>query len=614
MNASSLRSLRALLAVTVVVTFGLITLGGVVRATESGLGCPDWPLCHGQIIPPFEYHVLIEYSHRLVASVVGALVVACAVLVWWKHRESTGLKRLMAVAVVALAVQVVLGGITVLTELPAPVVTAHLFAAETLFAMLIVALLIARPATAGGAPEQRHPYFNTVLAMATVSMVILLSGTYIVGSGASAVCPSWPLCTSDWLPNFGLQWEHMAHRAIAGIGGLYIIAAALQARRLKGRSRALAGMGMGAAALVVAQVLAGAANPWFQFDEWVRVLHLSLASALWGHLVAMAVVAARITPEADATAAQEGAPPADGDGESRAAGREAPGSTLRAIIGDYVALTKPRVMSLLLVTAFGGMVLAAEGLPGAGLIATVIIGGALASGGASSLNHWLDRDIDRRMARTSTRPVASERVTGRQALVFGLVLNVLAFALLWWGANLLAAGLAMAGSVFYVLVYTKWLKRSTTQNIVVGGAAGAVPPLVGWAAVTGGLTLPAFYLFAIIFFWTPPHFWALALLIRKDYAEAGVPMLPVVAGEASTRRHILLYTVALLMLTVLLGIATESLGMVYFISAIGLGLGFIAYAVRLFRQAGERAAAPIYRYSLLYLALLFAVIMGDGAL
>ncbi|MDE2901303.1 MAG: heme o synthase, partial [Chloroflexota bacterium] len=494
MSESSHRSLRILLAVTVAATFGLITLGGVVRATESGLGCPDWPLCHGQIIPPFEYHVLIEYSHRLVASVVGALVVACAVLVWWKHRESTGLKRLMAVAVVALAVQVVLGGITVLT---APVVTAHLFAAETLFAMLIVALLIARPAAVRGAGGERHPYFNTVLLMAATSMVILLSGTYIVGSGASTICPSWPLCTSDWLPNFGLQWEHMAHRVIAGVGGLYIIVAAVQARRHKAQSRALAGMGMGAAALVVAQVLAGAANPWFQFDEWVRVLHLSLASALWGHLVAMAVVAARMRPDA-AEVAGGGA----GDSEATAASAGADGSSLRLVIGDYVALTKPRVMSLLLVTAFGGMVLAAEGLPGAGLIATVILGGALASGGASALNHWLDRDIDQKMERTSTRPVASERVSGRQALVFGLVLNVLAFALLWWGANLLAALLAMAGSVFYVLVYTKWLKRSTAQNIVVGGAAGAVPPLVGWAAVTGGLTLPAFYLFAIIFFWT----------------------------------------------------------------------------------------------------------------
>ena len=610
MNASAVGPLRTLLAVTVVVTFGLITLGGLVRATESGLGCPDWPLCHGQIIPPFEYHVLIEYSHRLTASVVGVLVVACAALVWFKHRESAGMKRLMAVAVVALVVQVVLGGITVLTELPAPIVTAHLFAAETLFAMLIVAMLIVRPATAAVQAARNHPYFNTVLAMAAASMVILLTGTYIVGSGASAVCPSWPLCTSDWLPNFGLQWEHMAHRVIAGLGGLYIIVAALQARRYKGQSRALAGMGMGAAALVVAQVLAGAANPWFRFVPAAQIIHLSLASALWGHLVAMAVVAARLKFEPGEEAA------ATGHGHSEPSEAE-PGPTsqgLRTVVSDYVALTKPRVMSLLLVTAFGGMVLAAEGLPGAGLIATVILGGALASGGASSLNHWLDRDIDRLMTRTSTRPVASERVSGRQALVFGLILNVLAFALLWWGANLLAASLAMAGSVFYVLVYTKWLKRTTTQNIVIGGAAGAVPPLVGWAAVTGGLTLPAFYLFAIIFFWTPPHFWALALLIRRDYAEAGVPMLPVVAGEESTRRHILLYTLVLMMLTVLLYLATDSLGLVYLTSAIVLGLGFVVYALRLFRQTGPRAAAPIYRYSLLYLALLFAVIMGDGAL
>ena len=294
MNASSIGPLRILLAVTVVVTFALITIGGLVRATESGLGCPDWPLCHGQIIPPFEYHVLIEYSHRLTASVVGLLVVACAALVWFKHRESAGLKRLMAVAVVALIVQVILGGITVLTELPAPIVTAHLFAAETLFAMLIVAALIARPATTALQAARKHPYFNTVLAMATVSMVILLTGTYIVGSGASAVCTSWPLCTSDWLPNFGLQWEHMAHRLIAGLGGLYIIVAALKARRYKGQSRALAGMGMGAAALVVAQVLAGAANPWFRFVPAAQIIHLSLASALWGHLIAMAVVAARM--------------------------------------------------------------------------------------------------------------------------------------------------------------------------------------------------------------------------------------------------------------------------------------------------------------------------------
>ena len=233
----------------------------------------------------------------------------------------------------ALVVQVILGGITVLTELPAPIVTAHLFAAETLFAMLIVAALTARPAATALQAARKHPYFNTVLAMAAVSMVILLTGTYIVGSGASAVCTSWPLCTSDWLPNFGLQWEHMAHRLIAGLGGLYIIVAALKARRYKGQSRALAGMGMGAAALVVAQVLAGAANPWFRFVPAAQVIHLSLASALWGHLIAMAVVAARLKFEPD----EEAAAPDRGGGDAIEAGA----SSASGAFGPLLATTLP---------------------------------------------------------------------------------------------------------------------------------------------------------------------------------------------------------------------------------------------------------------------------------
>jgi protoheme IX farnesyltransferase len=196
--------------------------------------------------------------------------------------------------------------------------------------------------------------------------------------------------------------------------------------------------------------------------------------------------------------------------------------------------------------------------------------------------------------------------------VFGFVLNVLSFGLLWWGANLLAAFLAIGGTLFYVIIYTKWLKRNTVQNIVIGGAAGAVPPLVGWAAVTGSLSLPAFYLFAIVFFWTPPHFWALALLIRRDYADAGIPMLPVIEGEASTHRAILMYTLILTMLTILLYTASDNLGNGYLITATALGAIFIAYAVQLFRKTGPRAAAPIYKYSLLYLAVLFVAIMIDS--
>ena len=596
----SLGRLPFLLGITILAVFGLITLGALVRATDSGLGCPDWPLCHGQLIPPFDYHVIIEYSHRTVASIVGLMVIASAAMVWWKHRGSKALKILMTFAVIALIIQVILGGITVKMELPGEVVTAHLFAAEVLFATLIISFLILlKPLPARGTP--RDPLFSWVIGMAALTMIILLTGTYIVGRDASAVCPDWPLCNGSGLPDFNLQWEHMAHRVVAAVGGLFILVGAMKGLKYKARSRALAGMSMAIIGLLVAQVISGAANPWFNFASTPQVIHLSLATALWGHLITMAVIAYRLpppgnTPELADAQAHEPTPP----------------SALRVIIGDYITLTKPRVMSLLLVTALGGMVLADEGMPGFWLVATVLVGGALASGGASALNHWLDRDIDRLMTRTSTRPVASERVTGFHALTFGLVLNVLSFGLLWWGANLLAATLAISGTAFYVLIYTKWLKRTTVQNIVIGGAAGAVPPLVGWAAVTGGLSLPAFYLFAIVFFWTPPHFWALALLIRKDYAEAGIPMLPVIEGEPSTHRAILMYTLILTMLTVLLYTASASLGMTYLIAATTLGAGFIAYAIQLFRKTGPRAAAPIYKYSLLYLALLFLAIMIDA--
>ena len=285
---------------------------------------------------------------------------------------------------------------------------------------------------------------------------------------------------------------------------------------------------------------------------------------------------------------------------------------IKATIADYLALTKPPIIVLLLVTALGGMFLAARGVPAGRVIAAVLIGGALAAGGAGALNHYLDRDIDEVMRRTRKRPVAGHRVRPRNALVFGVALNVVAFVVLVLMANVLSALLTLGGSVFYIGVYTQWLKRSTPQNIVIGGAAGAVPPLVGWAAVTGSLALPAYYLFAIIFFWTPPHFWALALLIRDDYAKARIPMLPVVAGERSTARAILLYTLVLVALTVLL-FTTSALGWWYLVVALVLGAVFIYYAVRLLQHIERPEALRLYKYSLLYLALLFAFIMIDGA-
>jgi heme o synthase len=288
-------------------------------------------------------------------------------------------------------------------------------------------------------------------------------------------------------------------------------------------------------------------------------------------------------------------------------GRRVPAGPAR----DYLTLTKPRVMSLLLLTGACGMVVGAEGWPGTGLFAAAMVGLALACGGASALNHVLDRDIDRLMGkRTRTRPVAAGRVPAPYALEFGLALSAFSFVLLASTVNVLTACLALVGNLFYVLVYTRWLKRSTPQNIVIGGAAGAVPPLVGWAAATGNLTLPALALFLIVFVWTPPHFWALALLIRRSYEAARIPMLPVVRGERETARQIVLYTVALLPVTAL-PFVLGTLGTLYLVSAAALGGVFLWLAWRLWRHTTPRHAGLLFHYSLAYLALLFVAMAVD---
>jgi protoheme IX farnesyltransferase len=277
-------------------------------------------------------------------------------------------------------------------------------------------------------------------------------------------------------------------------------------------------------------------------------------------------------------------------------------SSWRTAVSDYFEMTKPRVQSLLLFTTVTTMYVAGD--PSLELVALTCVGGALSAGGAGAINHVLDRDIDRRMQRTANRPVASGRVSPAAGLAFGIGLGVAAFVLLATTVNLLAAALSLSGLLGYVFVYTLWLKRSTPQNIVIGGAAGAVPPLVAWAAVTGGLTGTPLYLFAIVFFWTPPHFWALSLLMKDEYAKAGIPMLPVVRGEDETRRQILLYTVLLYAVTQL-PFCAGGLGVAYLVPSILLGAGFIYYAIRLLRSKDRRWALKTYLFSLGYLALLF---------
>jgi protoheme IX farnesyltransferase len=283
----------------------------------------------------------------------------------------------------------------------------------------------------------------------------------------------------------------------------------------------------------------------------------------------------------------------------------------RTVLRDYATLTKPKVQSLLLFTTVTTMYVA--GTPSLGLVFLTCLGGALSAGGAGAINHYVDRDIDATMSRTRTRPIPAGRISPRAALVFGVTLQVASFLLLSLTVNVLAASLALAGFLGYVFVYTLWLKRTTPQNIVIGGAAGAVPPLVAWAATTGSLSWSAVYLFAIVFYWTPPHFWALSLLMKDEYAKAGVPMMPVVRGEAETRKQIVLYT-GLLFLVTQLPVCGGLLGAFYMVAAAVLSGAFGVGALALQRSGSRRDALRLYLFSLAYLALLFGSMVVDARL
>jgi protoheme IX farnesyltransferase len=387
---------------------------------------------------------------------------------------------------------------------------------------------------------------------------------------------------------------HVIHRWASVAVGLLVAGLVVAAHR--GREAGpLRRLATAAGALYLVQVVIGGAQVLTGLAPWTQVAHVAFGAAVFGVLTTLAMSAHYLGRMASAAVT---------DGETAPAAR---GEVLRA----YVALTKPRIIELLLVTTVPTMVLAQGGIPPLPLIGAVLVGGTLAAGGANAINQYLDRDIDERMRRTRNRPLPRHAVSPRAALAFGLLLSVVSFAWLTVTVNVLSAVLAAGAIVFYAVVYTAVLKRSTPQNIVIGGAAGCVPVLVAWAAVTNTIGLPALVLFAVIFVWTPPHFWALALRYRSDYEAAGVPMLPVVSGEVETARQILLYSLVLVAVSLVL-LPAAGMGLVYLVAAVGLGAGFVAWALRVRRAAGAGPSAiGLFRYSTLYLTLLFVAVAAD---
>jgi heme o synthase len=586
-----------------VATFVLIAVGGLVRATDSGLACPDWPGCFAfnDWIPAAELHVWIEHTHRLIAALaVGPLV---GILGLWtlvapdRRRDRPMLAAAVSAGVLVI-VQSILGRSVVMEGLRAELVTAHLGMALVVFGAVI---FIADRASHGPMPgaHARRTLTRLVALTAAAIFAQMLLGSWVTGHRAGLAFADFPLMDGAVVPMVtgSEQAVHLAHRAMSLIvAGLVAWTAVAIVRSTDSPlPRRLATWMV---LLVVVQIALGGLNVVSRLSAVFVVPHLVVGAALWGGSVWLLLATRRLRPS-----------------EVAARPRHAPaGSGAVATVRAYVALMKPRIIELLLVTTVPTMVLAERGVPSLWLMGAVVIGGTLAAGGANAINMYVDRDIDDLMRRTRHRPLPRHAVSPRNALWFGIGLSVVAFAWLAAMVNLLSSLLAMGAIGFYVFVYTIWLKRSTPQNIVIGGAAGCVPVLVAWAAVTGEVGLPALVLFAIVFYWTPPHFWALALRYRGDYAAASVPMLPVVRGEAETARQIVLYTIALVAVSLLL-LPAAGMGWLYLVAAVVLGALFLLGALRLRADAANgRAAINLFRYSITYLTLLFAAVAADALL
>ncbi|MCU0504819.1 MAG: heme o synthase [Chloroflexi bacterium] len=645
-------------AVAIAWTLALVTIGVLVRATDSGLGCPDWPLCYGQILPPLDdYKAWFEWIHRTVAAVLGLLILGVAALAIVDHRDRPSLLWPSIGAVLLVAFQAWLGRETVRLGNSGESVTAHLAAAMLLLGLLVFLFVRSRyPARfAGRGASQR---FALLAAFSAASVyALLLFGSHVTATDGTLVFPDWPLMGGTLFPAItDVTSSQVLHRYVAGIVGVVVVVTAVAAWRWQRAYPVVIRLEVWAAALFLVQSTVGALQIFTQKSGWTQILHVAIGASVWA-LALAAAVHAHYAARADVAATDpastapgpgpdpipadpvDSPPPApapDADAATVALAEAAHAVAIAGPVGHvemldtaegpvtaatprrwrdvvlaYVALTKPRIVELLLITTVPAMVLAAKGFPPLTLIAWTLIGGSLAAGSANAINCYIDRDIDVVMTRTRRRPLPAHQVDPANAVVFGIVLGAISFAILAYFVNLLSAFLALLAIAFYVVVYTLMLKRTTPQNIVIGGAAGALPPVIGWAAVTGRVEVPALLLFAVVFYWTPPHFWALALRISRDYAAARIPMLPVVSGVAETVRQILLYTVLLVAVSLILW-AVAKMGAIYLGAAVVLGAVFLWQAIRLWREGTGAGAIRLYKYSITYLTLLFLAIAVDA--
>jgi protoheme IX farnesyltransferase len=572
---------------------GVLALGTLLVALDVDSGCTGWPLCNGGTFPPNDQAGVLSFVHRMSAAGLALLIGALTLVSYLRLRHVTWLVRLTAALFIVVLAQAVVGGFGVAVDFPSWTAALHLTLALMLIAGLAALVIYVQPAPN---PAQIALPRDILLVAIVGAFGALLAGAVNDPLDTAQSCGSLGSClnTVELGQSAGVAGAALS-LLLAGLGGSAVVAwRALRDPRRAGTTRALTLL---ATALLASALGAPLVFSALGFTDGTRAVTSLLLTAGWLVLIVLVLPLAR-----EPVLGLLGAPHVT-----------VQRSEVFSVVRDYARVTKPGIMLLLLTTTLGGMLVAAEGWPGTTLVALTLFGGALASGGASALNCYFDRDVDQLMARTRKRPIPTGGLSALQVRGFALLLSVAAVVVLATWANPLAAVLAVGGHLFYITIYTLWLKRRTPQNIVIGGAAGSFPPLVGWAAVTGTLSLPALLIAAIIFYWTPPHFWSLALLKANDYRRAGIPMLPVTHGEAVTRRSIFLYALLLLAVTALLGPAGGA-GWLYLAAALLLGGYFVALAARMWVEGTSRLAWRLFKYSNYYLAALLAVLVIDRVL
>lgn len=591
---SNTYTLRSLLLATVITLFLTTVLGGVLR-TVGGLGaCPDWPLCFGTWMPPLgKATAMVDYFHRMGAALTGLFgILALIQSLRGDDRRTRVILAILSANLIS-GLQIPLGGWMHLNNHMGVATAAHLGLALMAQALFLFALSAVYKRRIPPFIDLFSPYKRLSLLVMLLTLFTLVSGAMVTVSGATSTCPGWPLCQGWDFSLTPLQWLGTAHRLMVLLTSVSYLLLLTHSWQTQKRKPALLTAATAAGILYLSQGFMGAVNVANGYPSALLALHQGTAVAVWS----------TITIHTTLAGGEQGNPTASL--EKKRHGKQ--------VVSDLLALTKPIVVALLLVTTFAGMVIGAKAWPSLNTTFWVLLGGFMAAGGSGAINQFIDRQDDQHMQRTQDRPIPSGRITPGEGLAFGVGLSIASFYIMAAFVNMIAALLTLAGTIYYVLIYSIYLKKTTVQNIVIGGGAGAIPPLVGWAAATGGLNIPSLFLFAVVFMWTPPHFWALAIVRRKDYARANIPMLPVAQGVEKTRRQIFVYTVELVALTLLLPLFGLG-GSIYFIFAVALGGWLLSAAWKVLKREGNRFAWRMYRYSSMYLAFLFAALMVDALL